>query len=266
MRVIRKNLERTLVIGDVHSSPDHLNRVLDQAQTLNIDHFIFLGDLTDRGPEPNEVIEIVHSLVKDDRATCLMGNHDWKLFRYYSPGYNVQLGQESQETVERLRNENVGKFLEIFDDEIVGVFDPVMKIFCSHAAGYEPYRFFKMLAEEIKRESGIDFCPDDMMNKTQLTISRKKASSFIYGRTSHDKNEQGLPIRLPLTRSPTDTLMNWYVIHGHIHAGELFPENNRHVICLDFCCGEEHGYLAGLYIPEKFHAADLHVIYSKGAV
>ena len=59
-----------LVISDVHGNLDALQAVLNDAGAW--DKIIFLGDIVDYGAQPNECI----SLMKRQRAICLVGNHD----------------------------------------------------------------------------------------------------------------------------------------------------------------------------------------------
>lgn len=44
---------------------------------------VFLGDLIDRGPHSLEVAELVMGLVRDGRAVCLMGNHEYNLVAHW---------------------------------------------------------------------------------------------------------------------------------------------------------------------------------------
>ncbi|MEM0160421.1 MAG: metallophosphoesterase family protein [Thermoplasmata archaeon] len=60
---------RILVISDIHANLEALNAVLEE----EFDHLIVLGDLTDYGPSPNEVIE----KVRENADFVIMGNHDY---------------------------------------------------------------------------------------------------------------------------------------------------------------------------------------------
>ncbi len=42
---------------------------------------VFLGDLTDRGPDSPAVVALVRRLVEADRAQCVLGNHELNLLR-----------------------------------------------------------------------------------------------------------------------------------------------------------------------------------------
>jgi hypothetical protein len=70
------------VVGDVHGEIDALRSLL---QHLGYSHdgkhpkgrrLVFVGDLTDRGPDSPSVVDLVKSLVDSGRAQCVLGNHD----------------------------------------------------------------------------------------------------------------------------------------------------------------------------------------------
>ena len=75
------------IIGDVHGEIDALIRLLDklgydrQGQHPAGRHLVFVGDLTDRGPDSVAVIEQVAAMVAAGRAQCILGNHELNLLR-----------------------------------------------------------------------------------------------------------------------------------------------------------------------------------------
>ena len=70
------------IVGDVHGEIDALLSLMHHLgyddDGTHTDHrrLVFVGDLTDRGPDSPAVIDLVKSLVKTDRAQCVLGNHD----------------------------------------------------------------------------------------------------------------------------------------------------------------------------------------------
>jgi hypothetical protein len=70
------------VIGDIHGEIDALRNLLDRlGYSDDGNHaagrrLVFLGDLTDRGPDSPAVVELVRALVESGRAQCVLGNHD----------------------------------------------------------------------------------------------------------------------------------------------------------------------------------------------
>jgi len=78
------------IVGDVHGELECLRQVLGHLgyNDLGIHpegrRLVFLGDLTDRGPNSPGVVELIRSLVDARLAQCVLGNHD----------LNILLGQE----------------------------------------------------------------------------------------------------------------------------------------------------------------------------
>jgi len=70
------------IIGDVHGEYDALEKLLVQLgydrEGASVDgrRLVFLGDLVDRGPDSPAVVDKVMALVREDKAYCLMGNHE----------------------------------------------------------------------------------------------------------------------------------------------------------------------------------------------
>ena len=75
------------IVGDVHGEIAALERLLGK---LGYDasgrhpggrRLVFVGDLTDRGPDSPAVLELVAALVGARRARCISGNHELNLMR-----------------------------------------------------------------------------------------------------------------------------------------------------------------------------------------
>lgn len=69
-------------MGDVHGEIDALQALMAH---LGYDgrgghaagrRLVFVGDLTDRGPDSPAVVELVSDLLAADRAQCVLANHD----------------------------------------------------------------------------------------------------------------------------------------------------------------------------------------------
>jgi len=70
------------IVGDVHGEIDallslmrHLGYATDGTHPEK-KRLVFVGDLTDRGPDSPAVIDLVKSLADAGRAQCVLGNHD----------------------------------------------------------------------------------------------------------------------------------------------------------------------------------------------
>lgn len=70
------------IVGDVHGEIDALHSLLGHlGYSEDGDHpqgrrLVFLGDLTDRGPDSPAVVDLVSTLIDSGRAQCVLGNHD----------------------------------------------------------------------------------------------------------------------------------------------------------------------------------------------
>ena len=75
------------IIGDVHGEIDALNDLLIRLGYIGDGghadgrRLVFLGDLTDRGPDSPAVLKKVMALVEAGRAQCILGNHELNLLR-----------------------------------------------------------------------------------------------------------------------------------------------------------------------------------------
>ena len=75
---------------------------------------VFVGDLTDSGSASNDVLRLVMSMVENEIALCVCGNHDSKLWKKLN-GRNVQIKHGLAETLEQLATEPT-EFVEAAKD------------------------------------------------------------------------------------------------------------------------------------------------------
>lgn len=104
------------VVGDVHGCADELRALLDQAgyrigpscpdslAPIALTHpdgrrLVFLGDLTDRGPDSLDVLRLAMGAVATGTGEVVMGNHDWKLLRALV-GRKVEMSTRARYTVD----------------------------------------------------------------------------------------------------------------------------------------------------------------------
>lgn len=70
------------IVGDVHGEIDALRSLVghlgydSDGKHSNGRRLVFVGDLTDRGPDSPAVVDLVQRLVESGRAQCVLGNHD----------------------------------------------------------------------------------------------------------------------------------------------------------------------------------------------
>jgi diadenosine tetraphosphatase ApaH/serine/threonine PP2A family protein phosphatase len=69
------------IVGDVHGEIDALRSLLvnlgyEEGRHPEGRRLVFLGDLTDRGPDSPAVVDLVSAFVEEGWAQCVLGNHD----------------------------------------------------------------------------------------------------------------------------------------------------------------------------------------------
>lgn len=225
------------IIGDVHGCFDELLLLLEkmdyhiERQDPNVDYgfkitpptgrqAVFVGDLVDRGPKSPEVLRLVMSMVKNQQAWCVPGNHDDKLLRKLQ-GKDVQVRHGLAETLEQLADEPIEFIPEVrsFLDSLVShlVFDD-HKLVIAHAG----------LREDMQgRASGAvrSFC--------------------LYGETTGETDEFGLPVRYNWAAEYQGKAM---VVFGHTPVP--YTEWLNNTIDIDTGC-VFGGHLTALRYPEK---------------
>lgn len=204
------------IIGDVHGCFDELKMLLeklgycieevaDAAESYNyrITHpegrkAVFLGDLVDRGPKITEVLKLVMSMVKSGVALCVPGNHDVKLLKKLK-GRNVQITHGLDKTLEQLEKESP-EFIEEVKAFIDGLVSHYVlddgKLVVAHAG----------MKEEFQGRS-----------------SGKVRDLALYGETTGETNEYGLPVRYDWASDYRGKAM---VIYGHTPQAEILKMNN----------------------------------------
>lgn len=81
------------VVGDVHGEIEALNKLMGRLDYRPDGthpggrRLVFVGDLTDRGPDSPAVVDLVRRLVDRGLAQCVLGNHD----------LNILLGEEKHD-------------------------------------------------------------------------------------------------------------------------------------------------------------------------
>ena len=223
------------VIGDVHGCRAELQTLLadlgyqlsldDQGRAVGARHpggrrAIFVGDLVDRGPDTPGVLRLVMSMVRDGDALCVPGNHEAKLLRAIR-GADVRITHGLAESLAQLGGEPAE-----FQAEVESFLDGLIshyvldggKLVVSHAG----------LTERLHgRASGRvrEFC--------------------LYGQTTGETDEFGLPVRYPWASDYRGKAM---VLYGHTPVPE--PEWVNGTMCLDTGC-VFGGRLTALRYPER---------------
>jgi len=219
------------IIGDIHGCYSELCALLDKlGYSVNRENgtvvppdgrkAVFLGDLCDRGPCNVEVLRLVMGMVQSGAAYCIAGNHDVKLLKKLR-GSNVQLTHGLDKTIEALESQSTEFIGEVktFLNGLIShyVFDGG-KLVAAHAGLKEKYQ---------GRGSGRvrDFC--------------------LYGDTTGETDEYGLPVRLPWANEYRGKAT---VVYGHTPVPVVEVINNT--FCIDTGC-VFGGKLTAFRYPEK---------------
>jgi protein phosphatase len=222
------------VIGDVHGCRAELETLLAElgyeittgadGRAAGAHHpgrrAIFVGDLVDRGPDTPGVLRLVMGMVAAGDALCVPGNHEAKLLRALR-GRDVQVTHGLAESIAQLAGETAEFRAELdrFLDAMIShyVLDGG-RLVVSHAG----------LTERLQgRASGRvrEFC--------------------LYGETTGETDEYGLPVRYPWAQEYRGKAV---VLYGHTPVP--VPEWVNNTLCLDTGC-VFGGRLTALRYPER---------------
>ncbi|MEU1530728.1 polynucleotide kinase-phosphatase [Streptomyces fagopyri] len=196
------------IVGDIHGCASELETLLGKLGYADGVHpqgrtAVFVGDLVDRGPDTPGVLRRVMSMVGSGNALCVPGNHENKLGRHLK-GRKVQHTHGLAETVAQLAGESEEFRAQVreFVDGLVShyVLDGGRLVVC-HAGLPERYH---------GRTSG------------------RVRSHALYGDTTGETDEFGLPVRYPWAE---DYRGRAAVVYGHTPVPQATWLNNT--LCVD---------------------------------
>lgn len=209
------------IIGDIHGCRSELETLLTKlgyalerdaaGRPVGAAHpggrtAVFVGDLVDRGPDSPGVLRLVMGMVAAGTALCVPGNHENKLGRYLN-GRKVQHTHGLAETIEQLEK----------------------------IAGEEPefsaraLEFIESLVSHYVLDEGkLVVCHAGLPEKYHGRTSGRVRSHALYGDTTGETDEFGLPVRYPWTE---DYRGRATVVYGHTPVPDTSWINNT--ICLD---------------------------------
>ena len=222
------------IIGDVHGCASELRSLLTElGWTIQYDgesavdatqpdgrQAVFVGDLVDRGPDTPGVLRLVMGMVASGNALCVSGNHEAKLVRALK-GAKVTVSHGLAESLAQLEaepNDFRSEALEFMDGLISHFVLDDGRLVVAHAGLKESYH---------GRSSG------------------RVRSFALYGDTTGETDEYGLPVRYPWATEYRGQAM---VVYGHTPVPKAEWINNT--ICLD--TGVVFGgQLTALRYPER---------------
>lgn len=223
------------VIGDVHGCRQELEDLLVQlgyeitvdshGRAVDASHpegrrAIFVGDLVDRGPDSPGVLRLVMGMVAGSNALCVSGNHEAKLVRALQRK-DVKATHGLQETLDQLALEDEG-------------FVIAAREFCD-----------ALVAHYVLDDGNLVVAHAGLKEKYHGRASGRVRSFALYGDTSGETDEFGLPVRYPWAE---DYRGSATVLYGHTPVPDAEWINNT--MCLDTGC-VFGGSLTALRYPER---------------
>jgi protein phosphatase len=223
------------VIGDVHGCRSELETLLGRlgyaivrdgaGRPVDAAHpegrrAVFLGDLVDRGPDTPGVLRLVMGMVAAGHALAVPGNHENKLVRALD-GRAVQVSHGLGETLAQLEGEPAefrAAVREFADGLVAHLVLDDGNLVVAHAGLKEAFH---------NRASG------------------RVRSFALYGDTTGETDEYGLPVRYPWAE---DYRGRATVLYGHTPTPRPVWVNNT--MCLDTGC-VFGGHLTALRYPER---------------
>jgi protein phosphatase len=223
------------VIGDVHGCRAELETLLERLgyqvvrdaaeRPVDAAHpdgrtAVFVGDLVDRGPDSPGVLRLVMGMVSHGHALAVPGNHEHKLVRALD-GKRVQVSHGLEQTLAQLAAEPPE-------------FTAQVREFCSG------------LVSHLVLDAGRLVVAHAGLKEAYHGRASGRVRSFaLYGDTTGETDEYGLPVRYPWANDYRGQAM---VLYGHTPVPALEWVNNT--LCLDTGC-VFGGRLTALRYPEQ---------------
>jgi protein phosphatase len=218
------------IIGDVHGCFDELIALMQQlGYTADVDGILhhpegrkalFVGDLVDRGPRTPDVLRLVMRMVEAGRAMCVVGNHDQKLCRALHGG-GVKVTHGLQASLDQLAGES-----EEFRKRTQTFLD-------------------RLLSHYVLDDGRLVVAHAGLRENLQGRASGEVRSFALYGETTGERDDYGLPVRLDWAAEYRGKSM---VVYGHTPVAEPSWVNNT--INIDTGC-VFGGRLTALRYPER---------------
>ncbi len=206
------------IIGDVHGCLTELLALLEklgwqietdsQGRAVGATHpqgrtAAFVGDLVDRGPDTPGVLRLVMGMVGAGTALCVSGNHEAKLVRALR-GNKVTISHGLAESLSQLGSEDPQ-----FVDQARDFMD-------------------RLVSHYVLDEGRLVVAHAGLKEAYHGRASRRVRSFALYGDTTGETDEYGLPVRQPWAQEYRGAAA---VVYGHTPCTTAEWINNT--ICLD---------------------------------
>ena len=222
-------------IGDVHGCFPELEALLvrlgyeivvdEHGRAVDARHpegrrAVFLGDLVDRGPDVVGVLRLAMGMVASGHALAVAGNHEAKLVRALR-GNKVTISHGLEQTLAQLSAES-----EEFRDQVAR--------FC-----------YDLVSHLVLDDGRLVVAHAGLKEQYHGRASGRVRAFALYGDTTGETDEFGLPVRLPWANDYRGAAM---VLYGHTPVLTVEWVNNT--ACLDTGC-VFGGALTALRYPER---------------
>lgn len=231
------------IIGDVHGCADELEMLLGElgytiasraegnglASGPTYAHpdgrtAVFVGDLVDRGPRVLDTLRIVRNMVEAGSGLCVMGNHEQKLLRALG-GRNVQITHGLAETLTEID--------AVPADDRPALVEELKAWLDARISHY------------VLDDGGLVVAHAGLKEEMHGRGSRAVREFALYGDTTGETDEYGLPVRLNWA---ADYRGKATVVYGHTAVPEADWLNNT----IDVDTGAVFGgKLTALRYPER---------------
>ena len=223
------------IIGDVHGCRVELEALLtrlgyllsydDAGRPTGARHpdghtAVFVGDLVDRGPDTPGVLRLVMGMVSAGTALCVSGNHEAKLLRKLQ-GDRVRVAHGLGQTLQQLSTQDSS-----FIDEVARFLD-------------------SLISHYVLDDGQLVVAHAGLKEEYQGRASARVRSFCLYGDTTGETDEYGLPVRLPWAN---DYRGSATVVYGHTPVLAARWVNNT--LCVDTGC-VFGGSLTALRYPSR---------------
>ncbi|MGE0491987.1 MAG: AAA family ATPase [Vulcanimicrobiota bacterium] len=213
------------IIGDLHGCYPELLELLGKLGYQGTTpppgrRALFLGDLTDRGPDSPACLRLVMDMVGRGQALCVPGNHDDKLVRWLK-GAQLKVGRGLETTVAQLEG-----LEDDFRQQLLSFYEDL------------PTHYVLDGGNLVVAHGGM---PEHLQGRS----SGRVRSFALYGDTTGKTDAQGFPIRRDWARDYRGQAL---VVYGHTPIEEAQFINNTINIDTGAVFG---GRLTCLRYPER---------------
>ncbi|WP_196152199.1 polynucleotide kinase-phosphatase [Nocardia bovistercoris] len=223
------------IVGDVHGCRAELETLLDRlgyriarddrGRAIGADHpdgrlAVFVGDLVDRGPDTPGVLRLVMGMVAAGTALCVTGNHENKLVRALD-GKKANVRHGLAESLAQLEGEDAD-------------FRAAALAFCR-----------ALISHYVLDGGRLVVAHAGLKEQFHGRASGRVRAFAMYGETTGETDEYGLPVRYPWAEEYRGRAT---VVYGHTPVTELRWVNDTLCVDTGVVFG---GSLTALRYPER---------------